>query len=61
MISLDPGDVMGYMGIGRNAKEQKRYDDALERFNYVIKMEPDYDSGYLFIPCRMLYRSEEIF
>ena len=48
MIALDPGDVMGYMGIGRNAKEQKRYDDAIEQFNYVIKMEPDYDSGYSF-------------
>ena len=37
MIELDPGDVMGYMGLGRNQKMQKNYDAAIEQFNYVIK------------------------
>lgn len=48
MISIDPGSVMGYMGIGRNANAEKRYTDAIEQFNYVIKLAPDYSSGYSF-------------
>ncbi len=48
MMALDPGDVMGYMGIGRNAKEQGKYGDAVKLFDYVIQMEPEYSSGYSF-------------
>ena len=48
LIALDPGDVMGYMGIGRNANEQKRWDDAIAQFDYVIKLAPEYSSGYSF-------------
>ena len=45
---LDEGSVMGYMGVGRNAMKQKRYDDALKQFDYVVKMASDYASGYSF-------------
>ena len=48
MTILDPGNVMGYMGIGRNAKEQKCWDDAIAQFDYVIKLAPEYSSGYSF-------------
>lgn len=48
MIELDKGDVMGYMGLGRNAKEQEQYDNALSQFNLVIKLAPDYSSVYSF-------------
>lgn len=48
MIELDGGDTMGYMGIGRNANAQKRWDDAICRFDHVIKLAPDYSSGYSF-------------
>lgn len=48
MIILDPGDVIGYMGIGRNANAQKRWDDAIKQLDYVIKLAPDYSSGYSF-------------
>lgn len=48
MISIDHGDVMGYMGIGRNANAQARWDDALNQFSHVIKLAPDYSSGYSF-------------
>ena len=55
MIELDPGDVMGYMGLGRNQKMQKNYDAAIEQFNYVIKLSSDYSSGYSFRgECYML-------
>lgn len=48
IIKLAPGDVLGYMGIGRNAKYEQRFNDAIEQFNYVIKLHPDYPSGYSF-------------
>ena len=46
IISIDPGSVIGYMGIGRNANAEKRYDDAIEQFNYVTRLASDYSSGY---------------
>lgn len=48
MIFLKEGDVMGYMGIGRNANAQKRYEDAIKQFDYVVKLEPNYSSAYSF-------------
>lgn len=48
MISLKEGDVMGYMGIGRNANAQKRYEDAIKQFDYVVKLESNYSSAYSF-------------
>ena len=48
IISIDPGSVMGYMGIGRNANAEKRYDDAIEQFNYVTRLSLDYSFGYSF-------------
>lgn len=48
MISLDEGDVMGYMGIGRNANAQKRWDDGIKQFDHVIKLASNYSSGFSF-------------
>ena len=48
MIELNSGDVMGYMGIGRNALRQKRVDDAISQFNYALKLDDNYSSGYAF-------------
>lgn len=48
LIELDRGGVMGYMGIGRNAMAEERYDDAIKQFDYVLKMHTDYSSGYSF-------------
>ena len=48
LISLDQGNVVGYMGIGGSANAQQRYDDAIAQFDYVVKLEPEYSSGYSF-------------
>lgn len=48
MIELNPGDVMGYMGLGRNANEQRNRTEAIKQFDYVTKLSSDYSSGYSF-------------
>ena len=48
MIELQPGSVMGYMGIGRNDIKQKRYEDAIKQFDYVTKLANNYSSVYSF-------------
>lgn len=40
---------MAILGLGRNAKERKDYTSAIERFNYVARLAPDYSSSYSFI------------
>ncbi|MCD8296531.1 MAG: tetratricopeptide repeat protein [Prevotella sp.] len=46
MIKLNQGGAMGYMGIGRNRNEQKRWDEAIEQFNHVANMYNDYSLVY---------------
>lgn len=48
IISIDPGSVAGYMGLGRNANAEYRYNDAIAQFDYVTRLAPDYVSGYSF-------------
>jgi clan AA aspartic protease (TIGR02281 family) len=48
MIEIDPGDVIGYVGIGRNAIAQKQWDTAQKYLDYLIKLSPEYSSGYSF-------------
>ena len=48
IIALKPGNTMGYMGIGRNANAQEKWDDAIKQFDYVTKLASDYSSGYSF-------------
>ncbi len=48
MIALKPGDVMGYMGLGRNANAQKQWDEAIKQLDYVTKLANNYSSGYSF-------------
>lgn len=48
MISIDPGNVVAYMGLGRNLQIQELYKESLESFSYVVKLAPEYSSGYSF-------------
>lgn len=48
LIKLDQGSVMGYMGIGRSRNAQKRWDEAIEQFNYVANLYNDYSPAYSF-------------
>ncbi|MCH5176739.1 MAG: tetratricopeptide repeat protein, partial [Prevotellaceae bacterium] len=48
MIELNPANVLGYMGIGRNARDAEDYPQAIEHFTKAIQLEPEYSSGYSF-------------
>lgn len=48
LIDLNEGSVMGYMGLGRNANDQQRYEDAIKLFDYVNKLAPTYSDAYAF-------------
>ena len=48
IIKLNPGGVMGFMGIGRNRNAQKRWQEAIEQFNHVANLYRDYSSVYSF-------------
>lgn len=37
-IELNEGSMMGYMGVGRNANKEERYEDAIKQFDYVLKL-----------------------
>ncbi len=48
MLSLNPGNYRALMGLGRNAKVQKKYDEAITYFTKVIQLYPNYAAGYSF-------------
>lgn len=48
MIDIDPGDVAGYIGLGRNANGQEQFEEAIRYFSHVIKVAPTYSSGFSF-------------
>lgn len=48
IVAINPTSVMGYMGLGRNAKERGDYNGAIAQYNKVVNMYEDYPSGYDF-------------
>lgn len=48
MINMVEGAVVGYMGIGRNAYLENRYEEVFEYFDYVLNLESDMEL-YFFI------------
>lgn len=48
MLEMDSSNYGAFMGLGRNAAARKRWDDAIARYDYVVKMNPEYPSGYSF-------------
>ena len=49
IIELDPSAYNGYMGKGRNANMQKKYEDAIRLFDQVVKLHgKDYAQCYSF-------------
>lgn len=48
ILEMNPGGVMGRMGLGRNSYARKDYDKAIEQYDRIIALNTDYSSGYSF-------------
>ena len=48
MIKLEPGNTDGYMGYGRNLREQNKLDEAIEQFSYAFKLDKDFSQALAF-------------
>ena len=48
LMELNPADLMGYMGLGRNLQAKGQHDEAIQLFGKVIGMYPDYSSAFSF-------------
>ena len=48
LLELDPHNVIGFMGKGRNYRNLGQYDHAITHFTYVIQMYPNFSRGYSF-------------
>ena len=48
IIEIDPGNIIGYMGLGRNAKDQENYDEAIRQFDQAIRLAPEMSRCYAF-------------
>lgn len=47
-IDMEPGDVVGYMGLGRNANMQEKWEEAIPYFDKVEKLSNDYNKQFVF-------------
>lgn len=46
--ALDPNSPVVWVYMGRNDNAKKLYDQALEKYNYAVKLDPSYPSSYSF-------------
>ena len=58
LIELNPADLMGYMGLGRNCQAKGQLDEAIWLFNKVAGMYPDYSSAFAFRAESYLAKNE---
>lgn len=48
ICDLQPGNTLGYIGLGRNALEQEQYDLALKLFAYTLSLDPSNAKAYTY-------------
>ena len=48
ICNLQPGNTLGYMGIGRNKLKQEDYKNAEDLFTYCISLDPSFSKAYAF-------------
>ncbi len=48
IVSLDPTNIKGYLGLGRNERNRGNYDAAIQHYNKVIALYDNYAAGYSF-------------
>lgn len=58
LVELNPADLMGYMGLGRNNQAKGQHDEAIKLFDKVAGMNPDYSSAFAFRAESYLAKNE---
>lgn len=58
LVELNPADLIGYMGLGRNCQAKGQLDDAIGHFTKVVGMYSDYSSAYSFRAESYLEKNE---
>lgn len=48
ILSIQPGSVIAYMGLGRNLLEKEKYDEAIKQFDYAASLDNSYPEAYAF-------------
>lgn len=48
MIEVNPGSFKGYMGLGINASKQKKWQEAIDQYDYVCKLTSSYADVYAY-------------
>lgn len=48
MIRIEPGNTDGYMGYGRNLRDQGKLNEAIEQFSYAFKLDKDFSQALAF-------------
>lgn len=47
ILSIEPGNIGANLSLGFNAYEQKKYLEALKYFNYVLKLDSNFNDAYI--------------
>ena len=48
ITELEPGNVLGYLGVGRSLVAKEKYEEAILQFDYAIKLDTKYGKSYAF-------------
>lgn len=48
ITKIEPGSMVGFLGLGRNAEKQEKYAEAEKNFDYAVKLSPEEPQCYMF-------------
>lgn len=48
ITKIEPGSMVGFLGLGRNAEMQEKYAEAEKNYDYAVKLSPEEPQCYLF-------------
>lgn len=48
ITKIEPGSMVGFLGLGRNAEKQEKYAEAEKNYDYAVKLSPEEPQCYVF-------------
>lgn len=48
ITKIEPGSMVGFLGLGRNAVKQEKYAEAEKNYDYAVKLSPEEPQCYMF-------------